>query len=96
MFKSTTFTSSEQKVKSWVPSLFGLSAIVPIIGISFLAKQPKEVTVTIYSAYLAVLAVSLAVVSKKNGKRRLATIAFTACIVFTAMFTVYAYLAFKQ
>jgi ABC-type transport system involved in cytochrome c biogenesis permease subunit len=73
-----------------------LSAIVPIIAMTFLGKQPKEVTAAICSVYIAILSVVTAVFTKKKGKRSLAMIAFATCIVFTAVFVIYLYLAFSR
>ena len=96
MFKSTLFFRSDPGLKTWAPSLMVLSAIIPIIAMVFLGKQPKEVTATIYSAYLGILALPIAVVSKKKGRRSLAIIAFAMCIMFTGLFVIYAYLAFNR
>jgi hypothetical protein len=53
---------------------------------SFLGKQPKEVTATIYSAYIAILFGFAAVFAKKKGKRSFVMIASATCVVFTAVF----------
>jgi hypothetical protein len=96
MLQTSFFARSGPGPYSWVPSLIALSPIVPIVAMSFLGKQPKEVTVTVYSAYLAILFGVAAVFAKKKGKRGLVVIASATCIAFTAVFLVYVYLALER
>ena len=96
MFKTRFFARSGPSPNSWVPSLIALSPIVPIVAMSLLGKQPKEVTATIYSAYIAILFGFAAVFAKKKGKRSFVMIASATCMVFTAVFLFYVYLAVKR
>jgi len=96
MLKTSFFVRSGPSPYSWVPSLIALSPIVPIVAMSFLGKQPKEVTATIYSAYIAILFGFAAVFAKKKGKRSFAMIASATCMAFTAVFLLYVYLALQR
>ncbi len=96
MFKSNTSEPAAAKIDGWSPAIVALSAIVPILAIVFLSKQPKEVTATVYSAYIAIMAVPAAVIARKKGKRAMAIIALFTCVVFSVLFVTYAYIAFDR
>ena len=96
MFKTSFFARTEPSPSSWVPSLVALSPLVPIVAMSFLGKQPKEVTAMIYSAYIGILFGLAAVVARKKGKRSFVMIASATCMAFMAVFLFYAYLALRR
>ena len=79
-----------------LPAAFALLAIIPAVALAFLIKQPKEVIAAVYSAYVAMMAVLAAAAFEKKKKRRAAIAALATCIVFTDLFVVYAYIAYRM
>jgi fucose permease len=96
MFKSDTGDLARRKIDGWGPLLIALSAIVPVLATTVLIKQSKEVTATIYSAYLAIVSVLAAGVAEKKGKRSAMTLALFTCTVCAALLVTYACIAFKR
>ena len=93
MFKFATSTPAEQNPAARIAAIALLLGILPVIAAS---TQPKEVTATIFSGYLAIMATGAAVIAKRKGKRALAIIAVSTSIVFSGLFATYAYIAFGR
>jgi len=87
--------SPEEKTKSLLPVFIPL-AIAPALVIPLLGKQPKEMTAAVFSVYVASMAVFVAAIARKKGRRNLAVVALITCVVFTALFVTYAYLSFSR
>jgi len=96
MFTSNGARPAEPPKQTLLPMAFALLAIVPAVALPFLIKQPKEVIVAVYSAYVAMLAIVAAAAFGKRKKRGAAIAALVTCIVFTGLFVVYAYIAYRM
>ena len=88
--------SPEEKKRALLPAVFLPLAIVPAVVMPLLGKQPKEMTAAVFSVYIALMAVFVAALAKKKGRHSLAIGALVVCVVFTALFVIYAYLAFSR
>ena len=96
MFTSNTKSLSEPKKAALLPPFFGLVAIFfPALSVMFLVKQPVAVTATVYSAFIAVMAIFAAAVFRKKQRRGAALVALLTCLVFTGLFVTYACIAYK-
>ncbi len=96
MFTSDNTPPAEPRKQAWLPLAFALPAIIPVVALAYLIRQPKEVVAAVYSAYVAAMAVLAGAVFERKKKRGAAIAALVTCLVFASLFVVYAYMAYKR
>ena len=90
MFTSNSARPAEPQKQALLPSAFALLAIIPVVALVFLIKQPKEVIAAVDSACVGIMAVWAAAAVEKKKKRGAAIAALTTSIVFIGLFVLYA------
>ena len=86
-------SASAEPKRSILPVPFAFLPIAIVFAIPFLARQPKDVSAAVYSAYVALLALAAGAMFAKRSRRGMAIGATLVCVAFTGLFVFYAHSA---
>jgi len=94
MHPSNQKLESTTQRRDLLPASFVFFAIAILFIIPLLARQPKEVSAAVYSAWGAIMALVATAAFERKGRRGAAVASALVCTLFVSLFAVYLYLAF--